>query len=46
MTSEKIHRTPEHVENPGDLVNATKLDEQLIVTEAEEKVCLHIYDVV
>jgi hypothetical protein len=38
MTSEKFHETPGHVENTGDLVNATKLDEQLIVTEAEEKV--------
>jgi hypothetical protein len=38
MATEKFHETPELRENAGDLVNATKLDDQLIVTEAEEKV--------
>jgi hypothetical protein len=38
MTSEKANETIEHVDNSGELTDVTVLDEQLAVTEAEEKV--------
>jgi len=39
MSSEKVEQdTTEHVDNPAAFANVVVLDEQLIVTEAEEKV--------
>jgi hypothetical protein len=40
MSSEKVQETTEHVGNTGDLVQAALAEEQLVVTEAEEKVQL------